>query len=112
MSGCFRLDVGHRRLSVPEAEREVERTIKRLRGLPGPQVLKIVHGRGRGPTGGIIRAAVREVLATMPDLLRVIPGERYGRFDPDTQEMRTACGHFPDSDLDRGNEGITLVWVK
>lgn len=77
------------------------------------RVLKIIHGFGSTGRGGKIRPAARRQLDSLQKSGYVrfyIPGERLSIFDADT---RLALDLLPllrkDADLERHNNGITLV---
>ncbi len=74
-------------------------------------MLKFIHGYGSTGQGGKLRLAVRAELRAI-HAGRVVPGESWSIFDEDS---RALLERFPslraDSDLERGNAGITLVEV-
>lgn len=77
------------------------------------RVLKIIHGYGSTGRGGSTRAAVLNWLYTKRGRVKaVIEGESYGLFDDTTRALRKDVGMYSDPDLDAGNRGITIVWVK
>ncbi len=82
----------------------------------GIQVLKIIHGFGSTGNGGKIRVAVRRELDAMQKNKTfglVIPGEKLSIFEKDTQTLLRQCAAFrKDSDIDRHNNGITIVLLK
>jgi hypothetical protein len=111
-AGCIlELDVGHSGLSAQGAVETVAAAITRVRCDSRLRILKVIHGRGSGRDGGVIRREVRSWLHGSAPVRAVIEGEHYEIFDPDTQEMRAACGQHHDPDLGRHNSGITVVWV-
>ena len=75
--------------------------------------LKIIHGYGSSGAGGKIRTETRAYLSrqlTQKKLSAVIPGEQFSIFDATTQQLLRACPELRrDSDLDRHNNGITIV---
>ncbi|MBZ5721729.1 MAG: Smr/MutS family protein [Acidobacteriia bacterium] len=80
----------------------------------GPLV-KIVHGYGSTGRGGALRTALRELLQQWEkeDKIKlVIFGENWSIFDARTQDLRQRYPWLQDdsdSDLDRHNQGITIV---
>ena len=79
----------------------------------GCPVLKIIHGYGSSGTGGKIRAAVRKRLWEMQakkQVKAVIVGEDFSIFNQNTLLAFQLCGTLRrDPDLERRNQGITLV---
>lgn len=79
-------------------------------------VLKLIHGYGSSGAGGKLRIAARKALGSL--IARgyidcMIEGERLSIFDSDTRRALTLCPSLrQDSDLDRHNNGITLVILK
>jgi len=85
----------------------------RVRNSPTLRVLKVIHGHGSTGRGGSSREVVRNWAFRNRHRLRaVIPGESYEVSDADTHELRIEIGQYPDSDLGKGNPGITLLWIK
>ena len=79
----------------------------------GVAVLKVIHGYGSSGTGGALRDAVRGSLRHRRKegvVREIIHGEKWEIFDERTQKLLEA---FPDlardSDLNRSNEGVTIV---
>jgi hypothetical protein len=79
----------------------------------GTSVLKIIHGYGSSGAGGKLRVALRKSLnrrRSESKVARIIYGERWSIFDPETQKL---LSDYPDldrdGDLDRYNQGITIV---
>lgn len=79
-------------------------------------VLKIIHGFGSTGNGGKIRIAVRKQLADLQNhrqILFFIPGEKLTVFEEDTRRLLQSCPAFrKDSDIDKYNNGITVVVLK
>ena len=79
----------------------------------GCTVLKLIHGYGSSGTGGKIRVGVRKRLAEMAAKGQgkaVIPGEDFSIFDENTRRALLVCDELRrDSDLERRNQGITVV---
>lgn len=79
----------------------------------GVKVLKIVHGYGSTGVGGDLRIALQATVRQMIDAREIrdcIYGENWRTSDERSWEL---LKHMPelksDSDLGRGNRGITLV---
>ena len=79
----------------------------------GCPVLKIIHGYGSSGTGGKIRIAVRKRLWEMQakkQVKAVIVGEDFSIFNQNTLLAFQVCEALRrDPDLERRNQGITLV---
>ena len=88
----------------------------RLSKKRGYTAVKLIHSFGSSGTGGKIRTAVRRELAAMQqrgEIGDVIFGEKLTIFSPETQELLRRCPSFRrDSDLERYNNGITVVVIK
>ena len=79
----------------------------------GFAAVKIIHGYGSTGKGGALRGALRKSLLRRKKeglVTRVIFGEKWSIFEDDA---RYAIDHCPDlrgdRDLNRSNEGITIV---
>lgn len=88
----------------------------RLSKKRGYTAVKLIHGFGSSGTGGKIRTAVRRELAAMQqrgEIGDVIFGEQLTIFSPETQALLRRCPTFrQDPDLERYNNGITVVVIK
>ncbi|MDO5547143.1 MAG: hypothetical protein Q4F79_01505 [Eubacteriales bacterium] len=88
----------------------------RLSKKRGYAAVKLIHGFGSSGTGGKIRVAVRRELAAMCErgaVRMVIPGEKLTIFEEDTRKLLQICPEFRrDRDLERHNNGITVVVIK
>lgn len=77
------------------------------------RVIKFIHGYGSTGRGGKLRPAVRQALdraAQAGQIVCYIPGETLSIFDADTQRALRLCdGLRCDPDLDRHNNGVTVV---
>lgn len=77
------------------------------------RLLKLIHGYGSSGSGGKLRVAARRELDRL--IARgyagwYIEGERLSIFDEDTRRALAWCPELRgDPDLDRHNNGITLV---
>ena len=100
---------------MPTASDAVKRVTYNLRNgkTLGFTVIKLVHGYGSSGRGGKIRSEVRRYLAAQKRdaLIRdFIPGETFSIFDPATRSALAICDELRrDSDLERHNNGITIV---
>ena len=98
--------------SVREATRRVEAEVRMARGHK-IRLLKLVHGDGSTGAGGKLRPAVRRELDRLQKLGYVkyyIPGEALSIFDENTRRAMNLCGELRgDPDIDRHNNGVTLV---
>jgi hypothetical protein len=79
----------------------------------GIAVLKVIHGYGSTGAGGVLRFAIRGFLRQRKDkgeITAFVNGESWSSFD---ERSKTLFAKVPqlivDSDLGRGNKGITLV---
>jgi len=98
--------------TVEQAKRRLLESLYAPRGTGGP-VVKIIHGYGSSGKGGAIRTAIREQMAQWQSegkVLTVVAGENWSIFDQASQGLRQRYAFLgKDQDLDRGNEGMTLV---
>lgn len=78
--------------------------------------VKLIHGFGSTGRGGKIRTAVRRELAEMQsrgEISIVIPGEKLTIFEEETRTLMNRCPELRrDSDMERHNNGITVVGLK
>ncbi|MDO4286598.1 MAG: Smr/MutS family protein [Eubacteriales bacterium] len=88
----------------------------RLAKRQGICVLKIIHGFGSTGNGGKIRVAVRRELPEYQKRGQIqffVPGEKLTIFEEDTRRLLRICPAFrKDHDIDRYNNGITVVVLK
>lgn len=79
-------------------------------------LLKFVHGYGSSGAGGDIRLAVQARLHQMAEAGQIsacIFGENWTKSDPATWRLLQAQAELKrDSDLGRGNRGITVVVLR
>ncbi len=79
----------------------------------GVTAIKFIHGYGSSGTGGRIRVELQKYLMRLRNKKEIrlfVPGERFEIFDQDTQKLLAACRELSrDSDLNRHNNGITVV---
>jgi hypothetical protein len=79
----------------------------------GVVAVKIIHGYGSTGKGGALRQALRSSLLRRKKeglVTRVIFGEKWNVFEDDSRYAIECCPELRhDRDLNRSNEGITLV---
>ena len=79
----------------------------------GDHILKLIHGYGSSGVGGKLKDAIRSSLRRRrkEDKIRsFVVGENWSAFDMVTNEILEACPQLDkDADLNRQNEGITIV---
>ena len=100
------------RPTVEAALKQMSFEIRHARSV-GCTVVKLIHGYGSSGTGGKIRVAVRRRLGEMRQKRQIramICGEDFSIFDEDTRQGFLRCDDLRrDSDLERRNQGITLI---
>jgi hypothetical protein len=102
---------------MPTADLAVRRVTYNLRNAKqlGAAAIKFIHGYGSTGQGGRIRVETRRYLADQKrrGLIRdFITGEDFSIFDESTRRAFEICGELRrDSDLERHNNGITIVIV-
>jgi hypothetical protein len=100
---------------MPTADDAIRRITYNLRNSKtlGTKVLKIIHGYGSSGTGGKIRVEARRYLGEQKRkgfIREFIPGEDFSIFDERTRSAFQLCPDLrKDADLDRHNNGITIV---
>ncbi|NLT58678.1 MAG: hypothetical protein GXX99_06920 [Clostridiales bacterium] len=79
----------------------------------GLAALKFIHGYGSSGAGGRIRVELRAYLDRLVrrgEIRLYVAGEQFDIFDAGTQRLMSACREVAkDSDLNRHNNGITVV---
>lgn len=97
---------------VREASARMAREIATARS-QGVRVLKLIHGYGSSGTGGRLRTELRKELLAMKQAGKVkdvISGEEFTIFNAGTQKILPLSKEIgADRDLDRYNNGVTLV---
>ena len=107
------IDVAHPPRRPDDVEDELLRALRQVLNTPDLRVLKIVHGYGSGGKGGATKSTVQNWLFRNKSKVEaVIPGEEYNLINKHVHALRNDVGQYVDSDLDAGNAGVTLVWVK
>jgi len=103
---------------LPTVDAAIKRITFNIRnaGSSGITAVKIIHGYGSSGSGGKIRAEARRYLESQKKrglILDYIPGENFSIFDEATRSAFQRCDDLRrDSDLDRHNNGITIVIIK
>lgn len=79
------------------------------------RVIKLIHGYGSSGVGGRLRHGIRRHLQSMiqtGSLRGLAWGEEFSIFDETTRQMLEAVPELrKDSDLERCNQGITMVFI-
>lgn len=98
--------------TVPEALQRMERELAMARQQNVP-ILKLIHGYGSSGVGGDIRIAVQRKLYELQnggDIQACIFGENWSKSDQTSWRILQSHPFLKkDSDLGRGNRGITIV---
>ncbi|MBQ6934038.1 MAG: hypothetical protein IJN37_06590 [Clostridia bacterium] len=101
--------------AVSEIPKRLENEINLSKSY-GVKVLKIIHGYGSSGKGGKIRTCLRRELderLKKGSLKAVIHGEKFSIFDESTRGILYLDKAIRrDPDLDRANNGITLIVFK
>lgn len=107
------IDVAHPPRHPDVVERELNDALSTARNSSSLRILKIIHGHGSSGKGGSTKEVARNWAFRQRSRVRgIINGENYEVYDTDVQEMRSEVGQYPDIDLNNGNPGITVIWVK
>jgi len=100
-------------LPTVEEARQILLSQLRQASQSGVVALKIIHGYGSSGKGGALRTALRSSLLRRKKeglITRVIFGEKWSVFEEDARYALERCPELRhDRDLNRSNEGITLV---
>ena len=98
--------------TVDVAIRRVTYNLKNAKPF-GISAIKLIHGYGSTGKGGSIRTETRKYLDRQKQQRHIrdyIKGESFSIFDEATRAAFAVCGELRrDSDLDRHNNGITIV---
>ena len=112
-SPVLTIDVAHPPRRPDEVEGELLEAWSQIRNSSSLRILKIIHGYGSSARGGSTKDLVRNwIFRNRTKFRDTIHGEDYGLYQTVTQEMRKEVGRYTDPDMDSGNAGITIVWVK
>jgi hypothetical protein len=107
------LDVAHPPRPGVRVEEELLEACQRAKNSPTIRIIKVVHGYGSSGQGGTGRETVRNWAFRNRRRLRgVIDGENYAFGDAVTEEVIGEVGPLQDTDLNAGNRGITILWVR
>ena len=102
------VDIGHRNLSLYDAQSILETTISQIAHEGRIKAIKIITGHG----SGALRSSVRKWLKEEKGRFQaVINGEDYDMFNTIATDMRSECLIKDDYDFGRSNSGITFVWL-
>jgi hypothetical protein len=111
-SPILTIDVAHPPRKPDVVEQELLNAWSQVRNSSSYRILKIIHG-GSSTKRGVTRDVVRNwAFRTRSKFRNVINGEDYSVYQQGIQEMRKEVDSYSDPDLDSGNEGIIVVWVK
>ena len=98
-----------------QAYQKLEAALVRARK-DGIAVLKVIHGYGSTGAGGVLRFAIRGYLRQRKEkkeIVAFVNGESWSSFDERSKLLFTRVPELVvDSDVGRGNKGITLVTVR
>ena len=101
--------------TLDEARRLVIEEIKRAKR-EGVRVLKIIHGYGSTGKGGKLCVGLRKSFGLRQKekvIKDFIAGEAFSIFDETTMKLLEAVPELRgDPDLDRTNEGVSLLWLR
>ena len=115
MANILGMNIEQNMPTVDEARKVLIARLKEAQQ-SGVAVLKITHGYGSSGQGGALRAALRSSLLRRKkegSVTSIVFGENWSIFESVT---RDALERFPelrrDRDLDRCNNGITIVFLR
>ena len=98
--------------TIDAAIRRITFNIKNS-GPMGVTAIKLIHGYGSSGKGGGIRVESRKYLDRLKARGKIkgyITGEDFSIFDEETRKAFNVCNELrQDSDLDRHNNGVTIV---
>jgi len=98
--------------TVDQALRRVDMALATGR-MSGAAAAKLIHGYGSTGRGGVIRTGVRRYLSELQAKGKIkgfIPGEDFSIFDEKTlHAFQTYAALRQDSDLERHNNGVTII---
>jgi hypothetical protein len=101
--------------SVEDARKRLLQEINQARKT-GVKALKVIHGYGSTGKGGALRDALRKSLLRRKKegvISNYVYGEKWSIFEPDVRAILEICPQLrSDPDLDRCNEGMTIVFVQ
>ena len=100
---------------MPTVDDAIKRITYNIKNAPafGVTAIKFIHGYGASGKGGAIRTEARKYLdrlITRGQIKFYVKGEDFSIFDEATRNAFAACDKLRrDSDLERHNNGITIV---
>lgn len=79
------------------------------------KALKVIHGYGSHGVGGRLKKGILQFLAAKKKeglVKAFVPGEEFSIFNQTTRDILEQCDDLrKDSDLEKGNPGITIVLI-
>ncbi len=112
---CKEINLEAGRPTVDEALVRLDRELAAA-VFAGVRVLKVIHGYGSSGHGGAIRTECRKVLdykAARGEIEGVLAGEEFTSQNPAARRWLQRCPQLADSSsYNRGNRGITLVFLR
>jgi hypothetical protein len=79
----------------------------------GVKAIKVIHGYGSSGKGGVLRQRVQKSLVNRRNQGKIracVFGDKWDAFEDVTRNVLDQCPELRrDSDLNRGNEGISIV---
>lgn len=102
------IDIGHAGQSVGDAISELEVAVSMAKADPKTTAIKIIHGLGSGKVARGVRLWAKEQRGRFR---AVINGEDYNTFNRDAVVMRSDFLSTNDTDFNRNNPGITIIWL-
>jgi hypothetical protein len=115
MSAVWTFNVEAGLPTVEDGRRLVAAEIRSARRR-GAQALKVIHGYGSSGHGGALRVGLRKSfrLRKKEGAIRdFIPGENFSIFNPNALDLLEAVPELRgDPDLEAGNEGVTILWLR
>jgi hypothetical protein len=112
MSKVITLNIKSDMPTVDEARRRLITELQRARAR-GVKAIKLIHGYGSTGVGGKLRDGLRSSLSRRKKeglIQFFVIGEKWSIFEEQGRAALEACPELRgDSDLDRGNEGVTIV---
>jgi hypothetical protein len=113
MNPVYTVDIAHPPRHPDRVEEELLEAWSHVRNSSTLRVLKIVHGYGSHGKGSSTKLLARNWVFTNRLKFRgTIDGEHYTLHDATTAGLRKELGSFDDPDMNAGNPGIVIVWVK
>lgn len=98
--------------TVDEARRRLIQELQRAKAR-GIKAIKLIHGYGSTGVGGRLRDGLRSSLARRRKeglIQAYVIGEKWSIFEDAARAVLEACPELRgDSDLDRFNEGVTII---